>query len=107
LNELPDKNVLDFVFTAPAEVLGKDSLFFSALSAAINELITQDFERLVSLLYRLDINENKLKYLLAQQHNSKASDAIAALVIERQLQKIKSRQENRRDINDIDDEEKW
>jgi hypothetical protein len=107
VKQIPEHPVLKDVFTASEAVLVKDRAFFGALSTAINDLILHDFERLVSLLYRLDVNEKKLKYLLASELNANASDTIAALVIERQLQKIKSRRENRRDINDVDEEEKW
>lgn len=107
MNQLPDHNILDLVFTAPEDVLLKDHLFFTGLSAAINDLILHNFEKLVSLLYRLDVNEKKLRQMLAQQHEVNAADTIASLVIERQLEKIKSRKDNRRDSNDINEEEKW
>jgi Asp-tRNA(Asn)/Glu-tRNA(Gln) amidotransferase B subunit len=76
------------------------------LSLHINHLINHDFEKLVSLLYRIDINESKLKQLLQQKQGADAADTIADLIIERQLQKIKSRQEIKKNI-DIPDDEKW
>lgn len=107
MKALPEQQILDEVFTASEELLSHDYGFFERLSAAINSLIIHDFERLVSTLYRLDINEAKLEYLLALKSGENASDTIAALIVERQLQKIKSRQENCRDANDIAEEEKW
>lgn len=76
------------------------------LAARINELIATDFDRLVSILYRMDVNEKKLKAVLAANPNENAGFLIADLMMERQLQKIKSRQEHRRDDN-ISEEEKW
>jgi hypothetical protein len=76
------------------------------LSEYINHLIQTNFEKLVSLLYRIDVSEAKLKYLLQQNPGEDAGKIIAGLIIERQLQKIKSRQEHRRDSNDSD-EEAW
>lgn len=76
------------------------------LSIYINELIQTDFQRLVYILYRIDVNESKLKYLLKENAGDDAGMIIAELIIERQLQKIKSRQENRRDKT-ISDEEAW
>ena len=99
--------VLDVVLMGTEELLLKDDKLLIELSAYINNLIVQDFEGLVSLLYRLDINEKKLKYLLSVDSGINASDTIAALIIERQLQKIKSRRENRRDDNDIFADEAW
>jgi hypothetical protein len=80
--------------------------FLRNLSVRINEMITSDFSGLLSLLYRLDVDERKLRSLLLQQADADAGDVIAALIYERQLQKIKSRQEFRRD-DDIDENEKW
>jgi hypothetical protein len=76
------------------------------LAAYINKLINTNFETLVSLLYRIDVSEAKIKSLLANNPEKNAGDIIAALIIERQEQKIKSRQQFSRD-GDISEEEKW
>ena len=76
------------------------------LSSYINFLIQSDFQKLVSILYRVDVSESKLKHLLNENPNYDASNMIAELIIERQLQKIKSRQEHRKDEN-ISDTEQW
>ena len=72
----------------------------------INHLINHNFEKLVFYLYRIDVNESKMKQLLAQKEGENVAGLIADLVIERQLQKIKSRQEIK-SKNDIPDDEKW
>jgi hypothetical protein len=77
------------------------------LAVHINSLIQNNFEQLVNLLYRIDVNENKIKSLLQTNAGENAAGIIASLIIERQMQKIKSRHEfNSRD-NDFDKEEKW
>lgn len=76
------------------------------LSSHINHLINHDFEKLVFYLYRIDVNESKMKRLLVQQDGENASALIADLIIERQLQKIESRKNTSTDKN-IPDEEKW
>ncbi len=76
------------------------------LSAHINQLIQSDFEKLVSLLYRIDISEPKLKHLLKENKGEDAGNTIAELIIERQLQKIESRKKSTGNEN-ISDEEKW
>lgn len=77
-----------------------------AVARQINPLITNDFNKLLSLLYRIDINENKLKNMLAKNPSTEASLLIADLIIERQLQKIESRKMfNQRE--DMENEEKW
>lgn len=77
------------------------------LTAHINHLINHDFEKLVFYLYRIDINEAKMKQLLDRQQGEHAAALIADLIIERQLQKNKSRREFRQRDNDISEEEKW
>lgn len=72
----------------------------------VNELIVHDFERLISLLYRLDIPEKKISGLLAEHTQEDAAVLITDLMIDREMQKIKSRQESRRDDN-IAEEDKW
>lgn len=39
------------------------------LAIAINELIKNDFSKLVQLLYRIDVSEAKLKYILQTHTN--------------------------------------
>ena len=72
----------------------------------INELINSDFQKLVSILYRVDVNEAKLKQLLSTNPEIDAGVIIADLMIKRQEQKIRSRQEYKPDEN-INDDEKW
>ncbi len=77
------------------------------LAAHINELINHDFEKLVFYLYRIDVHEDKMRYLLDQRQDQNAGELIADLIIERQVQKIKSRKENSQSPNDIPEDEKW
>lgn len=72
----------------------------------INDLIQNDFQRLVSILYAVDVSEKKLKQLLKENTSTDAAVIITELMIERQLQKIRSRQEYKKDEN-ISDEEEW
>jgi hypothetical protein len=76
------------------------------LSFHINHLIRSDFQKLISILYRVDVDENRLKQLLEQNADRDAATIIAELLIERQIQKIRSRKQNKPDKN-ISDEEKW
>jgi hypothetical protein len=91
------------------EMTEKDSTgkFRQELVMHINDLINKDFDKLLQLLYRLDIDEIKLRAVLHNYPDRPAGEMIAELVIERQLQKIKSRREFGRRDNDIDENEKW
>jgi hypothetical protein len=78
------------------------------LTSHINYLINHDFEKLVYYLYRIDVDEKKMRTFLHQTEGENAAGLIAGLIIERQLQKIKSRQQfSKRDDKNIDEDEKW
>ena len=81
--------------------------FKQHLAAHINHLINHDFEKLIFYLYRIDVHEDKMRTMLENNNGENAATLIANLIIERQLQKIKSRQQFSQRDNDIDDEEKW
>ena len=77
------------------------------LTQHINHLINTDFEKLVYYLYRIDVNETKMKQLLQQQQGENAAQLIARLIIDRQLQKVKSRAEHNSTPTDDEDAERW
>jgi hypothetical protein len=76
------------------------------LAIHINQLLQTNFEQLVNLLYRIDVNEKKLKQLLGDFPKEDAGNIIASLIIERQMEKIKSRNRYKTD-GSYDGEEKW
>ena len=55
----------------------------SDLIAFINDCIQHDFNKLVQLLYRIDVSEEKLKYILQLNPNEDAAKLIAAVIVER------------------------
>lgn len=73
----------------------------------VNELIVHDFGKLVNILYRIDVSEQKLKQLLQSNGDKDAAAIIAGLIIERQMEKIKSRHDTKHFDNTDDTEEKW
>ena len=76
------------------------------LAGKINELLTTDFQKLIAILYRVDVSESNLKKLLQENPAADAGLIIADLMIERQLQKNKSKKETKIN-NDIPDDESW
>lgn len=60
-----------------------EQLGLSDLIIYINECIQHDFNKLVQLLYRIDVSEEKLKYILQLNPNEDAAKLIAAVIIER------------------------
>ena len=95
----------DLAITLPATIDAAQLLH--ELSEYINHLIKTDFEKLVALLYRIDVHEEKLKHLLIDHPNEDAGKIIAALIIERTQQKINFRKQFSAKVLPDDDEEKW
>jgi hypothetical protein len=86
--------------------IGREELL-RMLTAYINSILNLNVEKLVSLLYRLDISEKKIRECLAVNAGQDAAPLIAQLIIERQEQKIKSRQQYTRRDQSIDEEDAW
>ncbi|SKA11887.1 hypothetical protein SAMN04488128_102912 [Chitinophaga eiseniae] len=78
------------------------------LGRRLEYLISTDLQQFIFLLYRIDVSEKKVRQILAYaaRQGTDPYRPIAALIIERQLQKIASREAFRQD--DLpDDEERW
>jgi hypothetical protein len=88
-----------------SEKLAMDELT-EQLTDHINHLINTDFEKLIFYLYRIDVHEEKMKQLLQQQQGENAAQLIAKLIIDRQLQKLASKQ-NFHPSPGESDEERW
>ena len=74
------------------------------LISLINELINTDFNALVQLLYRIDVNEKNVSRLCKAHPDTDAASIIADLIIGRQLQKIATKkQHSNRKEKDTDD----
>ena len=77
------------------------------LTQYINHLINTDFEKLIFYLYRIDVHEAKMKQLLQAHDGENAASLIAQLIIDRQVQKIKTRAEFTAPAADQSGEERW
>ncbi|MGZ8550758.1 MAG: hypothetical protein ACXWV2_08855 [Chitinophagaceae bacterium] len=107
----PGKNIVPAISTSLGiELPGGLSLneLREIIADYINPLIGNNFNKLISILYRLDINEPKLRKLLNDNPAEDAGIIIADLIIERQIQKIQSRESfHKKDETGIDENEKW
>jgi hypothetical protein len=61
------------------------------LTQIITYLLDKDFERLLLAMYRIDINEEKLKAALASNPPDQVAPNIAELILTRELQKVVTR----------------
>jgi hypothetical protein len=80
--------------------------FTFQLATLIEQLLQNDFPRLINILYRLDVDEQQLKNELKNNLQTNASQVIAKLIVERQIQKLATRK-NLDKREDIPDHEKW
>lgn len=83
----------------------------SKLVELVNFLIVNDFPALIQVLYRVDVSENKLKHLLRSKPRTDAAVLITNMLLERQAEKIKSRQSSvsghKKQKDDIDPDLEW
>jgi len=83
------------------------------LAEKINHLINTDFAALVQMLYRIDVNEKRLKEALQLHNNEPAGNVIAdlminSLMINRMLNIINTRKQfNTSKPDDLEEREKW
>jgi hypothetical protein len=88
------------------EIIRWEGMSAEELAKEINHLIVHDFSALVQILYRLDVNEARLKMVLSENPQEDAGKLIAALIIER----LKKKEEVKRQFpaqENIAEEDRW
>lgn len=70
----------------------------------INRLINEDFNHLLFILYRIDVHEDKVRHLLDIHQGENAAEIITDLIIERQIQKIATRQQFKSQQNIVEED---
>lgn len=83
----------------------RDSLYLT-LKEEVNRLINEDFNKLVQILYRIDVPEKKLRQVLSDNPSTDAADIIAKMIMERQMEKARLRAAFKTN-RDIPDDERW
>lgn len=61
------------------------------LTSSVMYLLLHDMEKLLNILYRIDVNEPKVKAAFAQNNPKLIAPTIAQLILDRELQKAESR----------------
>lgn len=72
------------------------------LARRLAEMIDHEFDNFVNALYRIDIDESKVKQVLAKQPFSAALEEVAELIIKRQIQKIITRKQYSSNTHDLE-----
>jgi hypothetical protein len=99
ISELSDKLEIDLPEKRSMEELKL------LLSGYLDHLISNNPDKLVSILSRVDVSEKILKTNLENQKEN-ASSIMAQMIIDRQMEKVKTR-EHYRSSGDIPENEKW
>lgn len=94
MNKLAEQVTKNFPFTSNSlkKVQSEEELLV-LLSQYVQELIDTDFAKLINTLYRIDVSEAKIKRALDLSKPKDANKIIAQLIIEREKQKIKTRED--------------
>ena len=61
------------------------------LTSEIIKLLMHDMEKLLNILYRIDVNEKKVKEAFAQKNPKNIAPALAELMVEREFRKAETR----------------
>ena len=99
-------------FNPELVLLSNDKTYLSSndllekFAESISYLLQHDFDKLIYILYRIDVNENKLKATI-KENPSRPEYVIAKMIIERQIEKINSRERNKNNFSSESEEEKW
>lgn len=108
----------DFIFNALKDYFGESILpngqsiqkidYANILAAKIDYLIANDFNGLFFILYRLDVNEKKVKEMIAQSGGLTPGLTIANLILKRLEEKVYWRNKFKNQSEQIiDEEERW
>lgn len=84
----------DFNLEIPSSEVVTAEDFQQILTKLIRHLLDNDFERLLNGLYRIDVSEEKVKVAMATTDD--VAENIALLIIEREMQKVATREKYRR-----------
>ncbi len=92
-------------FELPFDAGSTEGELLRILAERIAQLIVERPEYLFSLLYRLDVPEEKVHQALSNMHEKPANVLLADLVLERQKQRAKTRLAFKQ--KPLDDEMAW
>jgi len=94
--------VKDFELEPQEEQLTEEELL-RLLANQVAEMIEYRMEFLLSLMYRLDVSEQKVNFALSPHCPEPANIALARLVLERQKQRVFTKQYYKQeDLEDMD-----
>ena len=80
----------DFELQSTGQVELEEQLL-ALLQPIIQYMLNREFERLLQICYRIDLDENKLKYILNESDPEQMAVELAEAIIKRQIKKVEIR----------------
>jgi hypothetical protein len=96
LQVIKDFGIYGYEIILPTDLCFAYDDLFAQLSPIIHELLNINISRLYSLLYAIDIGENKIKHSLNEMDNIPPHEIITHLILNRELLKVLTREYFRR-----------
>ncbi len=81
----------EFDLDSAAKNLKTLNEFKAYLTKKLTKMLDEDYSSLVNLLYRIDVDEEKVNELFSSSNKDFIPAALADLIIDRQIEKIKWR----------------
>lgn len=78
---------LDIIFSNNSNISPYQELFQQILPL-VDEMLNEDYPKLLSILYRIDIDEEFINRKLKEISNADTDEVITDLIIKRELQKV-------------------
>ncbi len=74
------------------EEAASEADLLAAITARVNEMMEGDIELLFSYLYRLDVEESQIQFIINQQRAVPVNEGLAKLIFDRQMARQKTKQ---------------
>ena len=85
------KELINKYWPESIQPVNADEDLFEAVRLRVKELLNHDIERLLHTLYRVDVPEAKVKYVLSSVDPDLIDTALTELIIDRIREKIETR----------------
>ena len=104
---VPQTPLLELMLAEKQALVWRSPQWFEKLKNAIAHLIAEDFNALIQILYRIDVDEEKLKKALSGLPAADTETIIAQMIVDRKLQSLSSKKQWQPKPTDINDADKW
>lgn len=84
-------NQLQKIFEVDNLAVTDGEALLRKLSRVVQHMLRTDFNRLLHILYRVDVEEQKVKQAMLAETEEEIAERVAQLIIKRELQKAQTR----------------